>query len=350
MVVQYNSSFMSKMNRILYGIFVAINVFLLFGCEKQLLEKDPEATPFAVFDYLWEDVNNRYSFFEEKSIDWEATREKYRSLIDEHTSDKALFSILSEMLYELKDGHVNLTSSFDRSRNWDWFMEYPPNYNQNIIERYYLGKKYRITGTLNNIIIDSVLYVNYRSFSDKISNSNLRELMDYAENTKGVIIDVRSNGGGSLSNAYRLASCFTDTTVVFAKSRMKTGPGKNDFSEWDEMKIEPFNGKRFTGKVVVLINRKSYSATTFFSQMMKTLPNAVLMGDMTGGGGGIPAFGELPNGWRYRFSATQTINLYHEQIEPGVKEDVYVMMNFEDEHKGKDTVIESAKAFLLEAK
>ncbi|HDR51434.1 MAG TPA: hypothetical protein ENN90_07415 [Mariniphaga anaerophila] len=26
------------------------------------------------------------------------------------------------------------------------------------------------------------------------------------------------------------------------------------------------------------------------------------------GGGGIPAYGELPNGWIFRFSATQTVN------------------------------------------
>lgn len=339
---------MKKLKHFFYVILIVAQTVLVTSCEKLLLEKDQEATPTTVFKYLWEDIYRRYSFFEEKNVDWYAVHEKYSSIINDSTIDKDLFNILSEMLFELKDGHVNLTSSFDRSRNWDWFMNYPPNYNQNIIERHYLGKKYRITGPLNNTYLDSFLYVNYRSFSEKISNNNLKELMDYAEGMKGVIIDVRSNGGGSLSNAYRLASCFTDSTLVFAKSRMKIGPGNTDFSEWDELKLEPFSGKKFKGKVVVLINRKSYSATTFFSQMMKTLPNSVLIGDMTGGGGGIPAFGELPNGWHYRFSATQTITLQGEQIEQGVKEDIYEIMNFEDENIGIDTVIERAKTYLLE--
>ena len=335
----------NKIAAILLG-FIAL--MLMSSCEKNFIESDPDANALAVFDYLWEDVYKRYSFFEEKSVDWLTVRETFRSRVSNGMSDKTLFQILSEMLYELKDGHVNLTSSFDRSRNWDWFMDYPINYNQNIVERYYLGKQYRATGALNNIETDSVLYVNYRSFSDKISNNNLKELMTYAQDMKGIIIDVRDNGGGSLANAYRLASCFTDSTVVFAHSRTKMGPEKDDFSEWDDMIVSPFSGKRFTGKVVVLVSRKSYSASTFFSQMMKSLPNAVLMGDRTGGGGGIPAYGELPNGWHYRFSATQTINPEGEQLEPGVFPDFEVLMKFSDEHKGIDTVIETAKAFLLD--
>jgi len=36
--------------------------------------------------------------------------------------------------------------------------------------------------------------------------------------------------------------------------------------------------------------------------MMRVNPNITLIGDRTGGGGGTPAFLELPTGWMYRFS------------------------------------------------
>lgn len=321
-------------------------LLLLVSCEKVFLENDPPHDPLAVFDYLWDDINNRYSFFEFKQVDWEVARNQYRPKVTENMTDTRLFGLLSEMLNELKDGHVNLTSSFDRSRNWDWYLEYPINYNQDIVERKYLGRNFRITGPLYNQTIDSVLYVNYRSFSDQVSASHLNTLMDYAEGMKGIIIDVRHNGGGSLENAYRIASCFADTTYAFATSRIKTGSGPNDFSEWTTMTVEPRSGKKFTGKVVVLINRKSYSASTFFSQMMKSLPNAVLMGDSTGGGGGVPAYGELPNGWKYRFSATQTLDLNGQHIEPGVAEDIPVALTTKDESAGIDTIIEAALSYL----
>ena len=40
--------------------------------------------------------------------------------------------------------------------------------------------------------------------------------------------------------------------------------------------------------IVVLVNRHSYSATNFFSAYMSTLPNVTLIGDQSGGGGGVP--------------------------------------------------------------
>jgi len=328
-------------------IFLIASVLLMLAsCEKVFLENDPPHDPLAVFDYLWDDINSRYSFFEFKQIDWEAARVKYRPQVTEGISDTRLFDLLSDMLNELEDGHVNLTSNFNRSRNWDWYLNYPINYNHDIIERKYLGKKFRITGPFYNQTIDSILYVNYRSFGDQLTNSHLNELMEFAEGLKGVIIDVRHNGGGKLDNAYRIASCFADTTYAFATSRIKTGPGPDDFSPWKTMQVEPRSGQKFTGKVVVLINRKSYSASTFFAQMTKSLPNAVLMGDKTGGGGGVPAYGELPNGWKYRFSATQTLDLDGKHIEPGVVEDITVALSEKDESMGFDTIIEAALSYL----
>ncbi|MCA1760881.1 MAG: peptidase S41, partial [Bacteroidales bacterium] len=90
----------------------------------------------------------------------------------------------------------------------------------------------------------------------------------------------------------------------------------------------------------------SYSSSNRFAQMMKSLPSAILMGDDTGGGGGIPAYGELPNGWIFRFSATQTVNPQGEHIENGVPVDVKVALNAEDEANGIDTILEAALDFI----
>lgn len=115
--------------------------------------------------------------------------------------EKELFSVLAEMLNELRDGHVNLRSLFDRSRNWDWFLDYPANFNETILYRNYLGDDYQITGPLDNQIIDSVLYVYYGSFASAVTEENLNELVTRAEGLKGIFFDIRDNGGGSLGTA-----------------------------------------------------------------------------------------------------------------------------------------------------
>jgi hypothetical protein len=320
---------------------------LLFSCEDKLLHTDPEPAPGVIFEQLWNDVHDRYSYLELKNVNWDSIGEIYRSRIDATTSDTALFRLLGEMLYELKDGHVNLASDFNRSRNWEWFLRYPDNYDQELVKQYYLGEEYLITGSLLNQVIDSVLYVNYRSFGSIISEDHLDALMERAKGMKGVIIDVRHNGGGNLNNGNKLASCFIDSTRVYAYQRYKKGPGPEEFTSWEELNIEPRKGTRFEGPVVLLTNRRSYSASTFFAQMMRTIPHATLIGDDTGGGGGIPVYGELPNGWTYRFSATQTITPGGEHIEITVPVDIRVDLDSADEANGVDTIIEAALATLV---
>lgn len=328
-------------------IFSIIGISLILtSCEEHLISQDPRSDNLSNFDFLWEDVKNRYSFFELKEIDWEEIREKYRPLVSENMNPQQLFDLMGDMLYELKDGHVNLTSEFDRSRNWDWYLGHPSNFNNAIVERNYLGRDFRLTGPLRNQIIDSVLYVYYPSFASTISDSHLEIIIQRAATLKGIIIDVRNNGGGNLSNARRLASCFTEEEVSYAKERRKTGPGPKDFSEWQTLSFPARQGRRYSGKVIVLTNRACYSATSFFTQMMKTLPKARILGDQTGGGGGAPSSGELPNGWNYRLSVTQTVDLKGEQIEPGVPVDIEVSYQDNDIRKNRDTLIETALRLL----
>ena len=316
--------------------------FFFYSCEKLFLADDPARDPLSNFEYLWQEANNKYSYFEYKSVDWEAVYDTYQPLVHDAMSDRELFDVLADMLFELKDGHVNLTSSFDRSRNWDWFLDYPPNFNENIVYRQYLGSDYLITGPLHNQVIDSVLYVYYSSFADAISSDHLDKLVDRATGLKGVIIDIRSNGGGSSGNAYALASALAGQSYTYGYSRIKNGPGKDDFSPWRRLSITPRSGRLFTGQVVLLCNRASYSASNLFAQMMKSRPRSILLGDQTGGGGGIPAFGELPNGWTYRFSVTQTVNPEGDHIESGVPVDIAVDLDPGDEAAGVDTMLEAA--------
>ena len=340
---------MNSLKPIHYQLILVLFLMGATSCEKAILRPDKAVNPKLVFNYLWNDIHNRYSYFEFKGIDWEIVKEKYQPEIYEGMSEQELFDVLSEVLFELEDGHVNLTSPFNRSRNWEWFQNYPLNYNQGIIDRNYLGKNFWITGPLRNKIIDSVLYINYRSFTEDISDKDIEELIKRAQNMAGVIIDVRSNGGGSLNNAKKLAGAFTSKCYTYALVRIKKGSCSDCFSSWTDLTVCPKNGLRYEGSVVVLINRGSYSSTTYFAEMMRENPNATLLGDKTGGGGGTPAYGELPNGWIYRFSSTQAISKDGRHLEPGVPADIEIGMNKTDEYNGVDTILESALNFLRQA-
>lgn len=260
-----------------------------------------------------------------------------------------LFDLCAAMLYELRDGHVNLVSSFDRSRYWDWFLDSPENFYYSIVQRHYLQDRERYIGPLQFVKLErDVFYVYYGSFANAISESHLNSLintLNAAGGRPGLIIDVRNNGGGSPDNARDIAARFTRERRFAGTNYIKNGPGHEDFRA-EEVYIRPHDGPRFDGKVVVLTNRRSYSATTYFAQYMKVLPNVTLVGDTTGGGGGIPAFRDLPNGWMLRLSSSRFLDPEGNSIESGVAPHVTRHLSSGSIEQGRDDIIEEALEIL----
>lgn len=319
------------------------------GC---IREDDVTNTPEGNFETLWKIIDEHYCFLEYKQIDWDAIHTRYSKLITNNMAGEGLFEVLGKMLNELQDGHVNLASSHNVSYYDAWYQDYPRNFREDIVEDYYLGKAstdYRTAaGMKYKILEDNIGYIRYESFSTGIGNGNLDEVLSYLAVCNGLIIDVRNNGGGNVTNSTRIAARFTNEKVLTGYISHKTGKGHNDFSEPYPIYLEPNEGVRWQKKVVVLTNRRSYSATNDFVNQMRCLPNVTIMGDKTGGGSGMPFTSELPNGWTVRFSASPHYGLNMGQIEWGIDPDIKVDILPEDEAASppRDTIIETARAFL----
>jgi hypothetical protein len=308
--------------------------------------KERHATPTDNFELLWQLVDESYCFFELKNIRWDSIKAEYGRRVTDNMDEKALFGVCASMLSELKDGHVNLYSEFNTSRYWDWFLDYPQNYNSAIVEREYLGKDYPIAGRLKAKRIEraegSVGYLRYGSFMDEVSAGNVRAAIAQLGNVKGLIIDVRDNGGGVLDYTKVLASCFFSQKTLVGYLKYKEGPGHSEFSDFFPQYVEPEGAVAFSGPIAVLTNRMCFSATNEFVAMMKCLPNVTLIGDVTGGGGGAPLSSELYNGWRLRISRNPLFDVNKQHIEFGIEPHIRVDMDKDDEYDGVDTIIETA--------
>lgn len=337
-----------KMIGFLKKTAVLVIAFLLPG--SCIREEEVVDTPQGNFEALWKIIDEQYCFLEYKQIDWDAVYDKYSKLITNTMSSEGLFEVLGNMLNELQDGHVNLASAHNVSYYDAWYQDYPRNFREDIVEDTYLGKAstdYRTAaGVKYKILEDNIGYMRYESFSSGIGDGNLDEILSYLAVCNGLIIDVRSNGGGNVTNSTRIAARFTNEKVLTGYILHKTGKGHNDFSDPYPIELEPSNSIRWQKKVVVLTNRRSYSATNDFVNQMSCLPNVTIMGDKTGGGSGMPFTSELPNGWTVRFSASPHLSADMEQIEWGIDPDIEVDIDQTDEANHIDTIIEKARAFL----
>ena len=309
-------------------------------------EDSYENTKRGNFEALWQIMDEHYCFFDYKNVDWQEIHDQYAEKITEDMTNDSLFDILGEMLAELKDGHVNLIANHDVARYWKWYEDYPDNFDEKI-QRNYIGTDYSIAGGLKyKILENNIGYIYYESFSDGLGSANLDQVLNRMALCDGIIIDVRHNGGGLLTNAEKFAERFFTQKTLVGFIMHKKGKGHNDFSDPYERYIEPSNRIKYLKTVVVLTNRRSYSATNDFVNAMSYAPNVTIMGDNTGGGSGLPFSSEIPNGWSVRFSASPMLNAEKEQIEFGIEPNIKVDMSQEDMLKGVDTIIEKAIQYI----
>ena len=322
-------------------LYIYILLFLVSGC---IREEQFDNSPKGNFEALWKIMDEGYCFFEYKDIDWDAVYRKYEPMITEDMSQDGLFEVLGNMLGVLKDGHVNLYSASDMSRYWSWHEDYPRNFDILTIENRYLGNSYRIAGGMKyTILSDNIGYVYYEDFSRAVGEGNLDEMLAYFAPCNGIIFDVRDNGGGTLTYAERIAARFTNEKVHTGYIMHKTGPGHNQFSQPKPVYVEPSNRIRWQKPVAVLTNRSAYSTTNEFANIMRYMPNAVLIGDRTGGGAGLPFTSELPNGWGVRFSASPHLDAEKNHIEFGIEPDIKIDLTSLTLH---DDIIEEARKTL----
>lgn len=325
-------------------------IFVLATATSCVDVEEFDDTPQGNFEALWKIMDEHYCFFGYKSqaygLDWNEVYGKYRVRVDDKMSEEQLFEVLCDMLGELRDGHVNLATSFDFGRYWNWYEDYPSNVSDTLMRRY-LGTDYRIAGGLKyRVLDDNIGYVRYESFNDGIGEGNLDDVINNLMLCRGLIIDIRDNSGGALTTAERFAARFINSPTLVGYMRHKTGKGHDDFSDMEEQRLEPSSNLRWQKGVCVLTNRKVYSAANEFVKYMSTFPNVHIVGDVTGGGAGMPFSSQLPNGWAVRFSACPMYDAGGQSTEFGIAPDHPVSLTQEDIQRGRDTIIEYARRLL----
>lgn len=335
------------MKRLLSYISIIISLTLLGSCHSV---DDWDNNPVANFDALWNIIDRHYCFLREKNIDWDSIYNVYRPQVNGGTTSVELFKICSDMLNELKDGHVNLSGWYSTSYYRKWWSDYPQNYDNRLVEQYYLKfNQLQRNGVSYYMLRDSVGYMRYPSFSVSPGESTLDFVIAILGKCPGLIIDIRDNGGGDVTNVEMIARRFIDRRILAGYITHKTGPGHGDFSEPYAYYFDPpAEGHLHWSKpVVVLTNRSTFSAANNFASVMALLPGVTIVGDHTGGGSGMPFSSEMPCGWGVRFSGSPVYDANMVTTEWGIEPDVKVDLDPEQALKGVDTMLETAIDVIL---
>lgn len=331
-------------------IIALLAALVLTSCHK-VEEWDNDAR--GNFDALWSILDTHYCFFEEKGVDWDSIYNVYSPRVKPDTKMLELYDICAEMLDELRDGHVNLSTSFSNSYYKKWWSDYPQNYDNRLVEQYYLkfggmsknGLTYAMMG-------DSIAYMRYPSFAAGMSETTLDWALVLLYDCHGLIIDIRDNGGGNISAVETFVARFIDERILAGYICHKSGPGHGDFSKPYAYYFDPAPAGRVKWKkpVVVLTNRSTFSAANNFVSVMQYLPQVTIIGDRTGGGSGMPFSSEIPCGWGVRFSGSPVYDARKQLTETGIAPDIHVDLDPQAALAGHDTILDTALELLSQKK
>ncbi|WP_434094669.1 S41 family peptidase [Streptomyces hyaluromycini] len=259
--------------------------------------RPPAADPRTAFDVFWQSFEENYPFFAAKGIDWHAVRDRYRPLVHKDTTRARLFDIFSRMITPLHDAHV-LVLHGDRHYGVARPGTVIPTGELNDkVKRFVVARdlaqatdRQDFAGgliTYADLEQQGLGYLRIASFDgyDRDNPSYTAQLaeLDRALDTvltpartrslRGLVIDVRINGGGSDALGIRIAERLTDTPYVAYSKRARNDPADPVMHTRPEpIPVNPSPKPRYTGPVALLTGGSTVSAGETFTQALIDRP------------------------------------------------------------------------------
>ncbi len=336
---------------IMKKLYILLFVFLFLSCDKLLLDNEIQNNPVNNFENLWNEYDAKYGLFLVKNIDWDSVYSVYRPQINENSTHEELYSVLTQMLALLNDNHVALVPTTDSGLPYFQSgilgkMDPINDFDLEILKAsYFTETKFEDPFFTYGILPDNIGYIHIEGFSDMPGNLKkpLNNILSELQDTKAIIIDARGGYGGEDLAGQYIAGCFASEKVLYMRTRIKSGPGENDFTEFENWEIKPEGDFQYTNPVVVLTHRFTISARETFCLAMKVLSQVTFVGDTTSGAFSNQINRELPNGWGYSISIGEWLDANGTSYEgKGLAPDIVIQNKRQDILNGKDEALEKA--------
>lgn len=326
-------------------------------------------TPLSNFDVFAQTWAEQYGFFREKKVDWAAIVAANRARVTDATTPAQLFDIISGMISPLQDAHSYIVAPkidkrFGGVRKTPSFIE-----TREGRDSAYALVSADLTGPLQRfcegrvelgMLGPDVGYLRIRGFSgyskDGAFETGLTALeaaLDTAfantQGWKGLVIDVRINGGGADPYGLAIARRLTAAPYTAYVKQARSDPA--DPTRWSEEQpsvVQPSTRPSFHGPVIELTGVQSISAAETFTQaLMDRKPKVIRVGETTQGVFSDVLGRTLPNGWRFGLANERFVTDGRSFDNVGIAPDVAVeSLTPAARATGKDAAVEKAVAML----
>jgi carboxyl-terminal processing protease len=196
----------------------------------------------------------------------------------------------------------------------------------------------QVKSVSHKIIDNNMGYVRLRLFGENTAQELQEALRDLqAQNVKGIVLDLRNNGGGYINAAVDISSIFIKNGEPVVQVKDKTGNSKVH-SARGELKTDL--------PLVILVNKYSASASEITAGALKDYKRGILLGTKTFGKGSVQQLLPFPDGSALKITVSHYYTPLGNDIDKkGLEPDYKVDMEPREVGKDKDPQLE--KALLL---
>ena len=392
-------------------VCIAGALLLLGGCRKTI-SSSPEATDYPgdnypdIFQSFWNGMNTNYVFWGIDTTNWDNMYTVYKPLFDQlsifDSQDESLAEqYFDQMTQGLIDSHYTLEymltgGGFSPSQyrklqtdpNYFTDSAFPAAVLDSMIPAKYIDPSSLHIGTdtvnldgnnesftaVSGTINGNILYLYFSAFAISQAGNNTYPVFDYffrvlhsgVPALKGIIIDLRGNGGGEISDLDLLVGQMVTSQYTFGYTRYKNGVNRLDYTPWAPAVVKPWVGGavNVTVPVVALADHLSVSMAELTTMAIKSLPNGngKFIGTRTWGangpltssvyfdGGqftiGSPTFGS--SGYMFVYTSSSMFKYLNGDIYEGVgvPPDIYARETNAAYLAGDDLVVDQAVQYI----
>ena len=193
-----------------------------------------------------------------------------------------------------------------------------------------------VRGTINTITVygkvlsQNIGYIRIAQFEKNTSSEFEREFINLEEKgVKGIVIDLRSNGGGLLDPGVKIADLLLKQCVItYSEDRNKNREYYNS------------DNRAYVTPYCLLVNRWTASTSEILAASVKSNKGGLILGEKTFGKGVVQTVKSLPDGDGVKLTVMQFFAPNGETIhKKGVTPDIEII---EEEGEGEDIVLERA--------
>ena len=291
--------------------FAWVSLIGFCACDDDLIV---DATPKGDFEVFFEYLKKDYAYRDFHPFTMAALRQKYLPVIDSSNTAFTLASIIVSVEHDLKDPHFSLDNQiYDLARR--------EGYRSDLEEIFPLlephikilnSSPYYTYGTV--ISKHNIGYIHVKAFNDDIGGDNSLSIVDGVKeidavvhrlnslNVTSMIVDIRSEAGGSNYVPRYIAQRFIDKTSTYM---VEYYPEGSSFKK-KAWVISPSGTGFRAGKIALLSNGLTGSGGEMFALAMLQRDNLIHIGSSSAGATGNVTEKDLSNGWNFTLTNSRT--------------------------------------------